>query len=163
MVHVSIAIEKVTQQGRSGLFLAFSSLFGLLLVVSVTIVPGRSVRLPRSQANPAKVSFASLVFANHVIAATIFFNDGATSRTLFGVGRNPVGRLRIIVALLDPFLDQMTTYRIVPVLRTGETERMAAITLDRSGLNMRDFDSVGTIGRRAPPHQTVALNEAVGD
>ena len=85
------------------------------------------MRLPRTHAHPAKVRLTSLVFAYHVITAAIFFYKGKNFEiqikikvsvkwkkanftynsfacgTFFGIGRNPVGCLGVIVALLDPF------------------------------------------------------------
>ena len=112
---------------------------------------------PRTQTHPAKVSFAGLVLANHVITATILLNGGSTSWAFFGICRYPIGRLGIVVTLLDPFLDQMTTDWIMPILRTCKTKGMATAAFDWPSLNVRHFDCIAAIGSRAPSHKTIAL------
>jgi len=47
---------------------------------------------------------AVLVLAHHVVAAAVLLDGHAALGTLFGIGRDPVGRLRVVVALLDPLL-----------------------------------------------------------
>ena len=48
------------------------------------------MRFPGSQADPTEVSLAILVFADHVVAATIFLNGDITLGALLGVGSNPI-------------------------------------------------------------------------
>jgi len=57
-----------------------------------------------------------------MITTSIFFNDRTTRWTLFGIGRDPVGRLGVIVALFDPLFDQVATHWVVPILTAGKTE-----------------------------------------
>ena len=102
--------------------------------------------LPRSEADPAKICLARLIFAHHVVASTILFDGRTAGRALFGVGRYPVGRLRVVVTLFDPLLDEMTSHWIVPILRAGKAECMSTQALDGLGLNMGDFDGMGAIG-----------------
>lgn len=59
---------------------------------------------------------AALILANHVVAATILLNSGPALGTLLRVGRYPVGRLAVVVALFRPLADQRTPHRVVPVL-----------------------------------------------
>ena len=61
---------------------------------------------PGAKADPAEVSLATLVLAFHVVAAPVLLNGGATLRTLFRVRRQPIARLAVILALLQPLLDQ---------------------------------------------------------
>lgn len=129
----------------------------------VAVVPRAAMRLPRSQTHPTEVSFASLVLTNHVIAAPVLLNGGVTLGTLLGVGRDPVAGLTVVVTLLDPFLDEVTSDGVVPVLSTVETEHMVAPTLDRLGLHVLDLDSVVTVGAGTPAEQSVALDKTVGD
>ena len=59
----------------------------------IAVVPRASVGFPGAQANPTKVRFTSLIFANHVVTTSIFFNDCSAFWTLFGVSGDPIGRL----------------------------------------------------------------------
>ena len=81
---------------------------GFLLVVTVAVVPAAPVRLPRSQTHPTEIGLAGLVLADHVIAATVLLYGGLALGALLRVGGDPIRRLAVVVALLDPFLDQMT-------------------------------------------------------
>ena len=135
---------------------------------------------PGSQAHPAELILAGLVLAEHVVTASVLFNDGATFGTLLGVGGDPVARLAVVIALLDPFLDQMTLDRVMPVLTAVEAEAVVTPTLDRLGVHMLrqendyletdinpdphlDLDSITAMRTGAPLEQSVALHEAVGD
>ena len=137
---------------------------------------------PGSQAHPAELILAGLVLAEHVVTASILFNDGATFGTLLGVGGDPVARLAVVIALLDPFLDQMTSDRVMPVLTAVEAEAVVTPTLDRLGVHMLrqendyletdidinpvshlNLDSIAAVRTGAPLEQSVALHEAVGD
>ena len=73
------------------------------------------MRLPRTQTHPAKLRLAALVLADHVVAATVLLDRRPTFGALLGVGRDPVGRFAVVVALFDPLLNQRTADRIVPV------------------------------------------------
>jgi hypothetical protein len=44
---------------------------------------------------------------HHVVAAAVLLDGGAALRALLRVGGDPVGRLGVVVALLDPLLDQV--------------------------------------------------------
>ena len=91
---------------------------------------------PGSQAHPAELVLAGLVLTVHVVAASVLLNDGATFGTLLGVGGDPVARLAVVIALLDPFLDQMTSDRVMPVLTAVEAETVVTPTLNRLGVHM---------------------------
>ena len=73
------------------------------------------MRLPGPQAHPAELVLAALVLAYHVVAATVLLDDGAALGALLGVGRDPVGGLAVVVALLDPLADQAAPDRVVPI------------------------------------------------
>ena len=92
--------------------------------------------LPGSEAHPAKVGLARLVLADHVVTAAVLLNGGATLGALLGVGGDPVARLAVVVALLDPFLDQMTPDGVVPIFAAVEAEGVSAPTFHRLGVNM---------------------------
>ena len=121
------------------------------------------MRFPGSQADPAEVGLASLVLADHVVAAPVLLYGGVAGGALLGVGRDPVARLAVVVTLLDPFLDEMTADGVVPVLAALEAEEVATATLDRPGLHMAHLDGVAAVWAGAPGQQPVALDEAVGD
>jgi hypothetical protein len=58
---------------------------------------------------------AALILANHVIAAAVLLDGGPALGALLRVGRDPVGGLAVVVALLRPLPDQRAPHRIVPV------------------------------------------------
>ena len=47
-------------------------------MLPVAVVPGGAVRFPGSQTDPAEVCLASLVLADHVVAATVLLYGGVT-------------------------------------------------------------------------------------
>ena len=44
-----------------------------------------------------------------MVATSVLFDGGAALGALLRVGRDPVGRLGVVVALLDPLLDQVAS------------------------------------------------------
>ena len=46
---------------------------------------------------------------HHVVAASVLLDGGEALGALLRVGRDPVVGLRVVVALLDPFLDQVAS------------------------------------------------------
>ena len=64
-----------------------------------------------------------------MIATSILLDGGSALWTLLGVGGDPVARLAVVVALLDPFLDEVTPDWVVPVLATTEAEGVATPAL----------------------------------
>ena len=135
---------------------------------------------PGSQAHPAELILTGLVLTEHVVTASVLFNDGATFGTLLGVGGDPVARLAVVVALLDPFLDQMTLDRVMPVLTAVETEAVVTSTFYQLGSHMLrqeydysetdinpdphlNLDSITTMRTGAPLEKSVTLHEAIGD
>ena len=79
---------------------------------------------------------AGLVLANHVVAAAVLLNGGAALGALLGVSGDPVARLAVVIALLDPFLDQVTPDWVMPVFTAVEAEAVTAPALDRLGVHM---------------------------
>ncbi len=63
-----------------------------------------------------------------MVAATVLLDRRLALWTLFGVGGYPVGRLRVILALLQPLLDQCAWTRPVVVEGASEAEWMATGT-----------------------------------
>ena len=80
------------------------------------------MRLPGPEAHPAKVRLTGLVLADHVVAAAVLLDGGATLGALLGVGGDPVARLAVVVTLLDPLFDQMATDRVMPIFRACKAE-----------------------------------------
>jgi len=64
---------------------------------------------PGTHAHPAKLVLA--LFASHVIATTVLLNGALTFATLFRIAFDPVCRLAVIAALLQPHLRDITQYR----------------------------------------------------
>ena len=58
--------------------------------------------------------------ASHVIAAAILLDRVVAFGALLSVGVDPVDGLRVVLALLGPFLEHPTTHRTVPVLDACE-------------------------------------------
>ena len=92
-----------------------------------------------------------------MVAAAVLLDGGLALGALFRVGVDPVGRLGVVVALLDPLADERALHGVVPVLGAGEAERVAALALDRPRVHVADARRVVAVGRRAPTHQAVAL------
>lgn len=123
---------------------------------------------PRTQTHPTEVGLTILIFAYlqqqihahnmdtwinymvtttyHVITATILLNSNVATWTFFCICRDPIRCFRIIIALLNPFPQEVTLDRIVPVFTTRETERVATFTCDRMTFNILHFDSIIAVG-----------------
>lgn len=157
VIHVAIAVEQVSLKGRAKLLLMIASSFCLHLVVAIAVVPAAAVRLPRTQANPTEVCLAILILAYHVIAAAVLLDGDVALGALLGVGGNPVGRLRVVVAFFYPLAQQVTFHRVVPILAAVEAKRVTALTGDRTGLHVLHLYRVVAVGRGTPPQQPVAL------
>ena len=92
-----------------------------------------------------------------MVAAAVLLDGGLALGALFRVGIDPVGRLGVVITLLDPLADEGALHRVVPVLGAGEAKRVAALALDRAAVHVADPRRVVAVGRRAPAHQAVAL------
>ena len=92
-----------------------------------------------------------------MVAAAVLLDGGLALGALLGVGVDPVGRLGVVVALLDPLADERALDRVVPVLAAREAEHVAALALDRPRVHVAHARRVVAVGRRAPAHQAVAL------
>ena len=99
--------------------------------------------LPRPETHPAEVCPTADVPADHVVAPAVLLDGSLALGALLGVGRDPVGGLRVVVALLDPPLDERAADGVVPVLGAGEAEEVAALALDRAGLNLEEQGRCG--------------------
>ena len=85
-----VTVEQISLQHGPTFLLAVSVGLRLVLVVSVAVVPGGSVRFPRPQTDPAEVRLAGLVLADHVIAAAVLLDGGVTLETIRGYLHNHV-------------------------------------------------------------------------
>mmetsp|Transcript_2017 Transcript_2017/g.3689 ORF Transcript_2017/g.3689 Transcript_2017/m.3689 type:complete len:98 (-) Transcript_2017:166-459(-) len=80
---------------------------------------------PVAHTDPAE--FIPTTRAGHVVATLIFFDSRGTLWAWFGIGKDPVCRLRLISALLLPHGKIFACYGSVGLLSTLETE--ASLTL----------------------------------
>mmetsp|Transcript_30490 Transcript_30490/g.45505 ORF Transcript_30490/g.45505 Transcript_30490/m.45505 type:complete len:86 (+) Transcript_30490:617-874(+) len=80
---------------------------------------------PVAHADPAE--FIPTTRAGHVVATLILLDSRGTLRAWFGIGKDPVCRLRLISALLLPHGKIFACYGSVGLLSTLETE--ASLTL----------------------------------
>lgn len=64
-----------------------------------------------------------------MVAPAILLDRRMTSRALLGVGRNPVGRLRVILTFLEPLLHQHARRRLMVVERAAKAKVMLTRTL----------------------------------
>ena len=89
-------------------------------------------------------------------------NSCVASWTLFGIRINPIGSFWIVVALFDPFFDQVASDWIMPIFGTCKTKFMPTSTRDGFGLHMRHFHGISAIWSGAPSHQSITLkNEKI--
>lgn len=113
--------------------------------------------LPLAQAHPTKIHFTVLIFTDHVIAATVFLDGNITLGALLRVRSYPVGSLRIIVTLFDPFFQKVTFDWIVPVFPAREAKRVRTLTRHRPTLDVLHLYRIVTVWRRTPSKQSIAL------
>lgn len=121
------------------------------------------MRLPSSTADPTELSPTRLVLTNHMVAASILFNSHLALGTLLSIRRNPIRRLRVIVALLNPLLQPLAAHRIMPGLATTKTKQMFTEALHWLRVEIHGLDDIRAIRGRTPTHQSIAFNEAVRD
>lgn len=160
--YLPIAIKQISLQCRSRFLLRVPRRLCLVLIIPIAVIPRTPVGLPWSQAHPAEVRLAVLVLADHVVAAAVLLDGDVAARALFRVGRDPVARLRVVVALLDPLFNQLTLDRVVPVLATTEAERVAALARHPVRLNVLHLDGIVAVRRRTPSKQSIALERRGG-
>lgn len=145
------------------LLLSIARLLGIVLIEPIAIIPRGSMWLPWSETHPAELGSTRLILAYHVVAAAVLFDGDVALGTLLSVGRDPVGRLRVVVALLDPLFEPLALDRVVPQLAAPKAEHVATQTPHSLCVKVLRSDRVRAVRCRAPPHQTVALDEAVCD
>ena len=91
-----------------------------------------------------------------MVATTVLLDCRLASGAFFRIGGNPVGRLRVILAFLQPQLDKRAGGGLVVVEGTSETEFVSTGTLDcwHYALKITGFngtvDGVLAVGGGAP-------------
>lgn len=96
-----------------------------------------------------------------MVTAAVLLDRDVTLGALLGVCRDPVGRLRVVVALFDPLPQQTALHRIVPVLAALEAEHVVTLAGDRTRIDVLHLDRVVAVGRRAPAQESIALDKAI--
>ena len=129
VVRVPVVIMQVALQGGARPRLRVPRVLPALLVEPAAVVPARAVLLPQAHAHPAE--FVAALAARHVVAAPVLLNGRVALGALLGVGRNPVGRLRVVGALLQPPLDERAWRRLVIGDATAEAEGVTAFAMHR--------------------------------
>ena len=92
-----------------------------LVGICVTFLIGVTIpNVMRPHTDPTK-SVPTLA-ASHIHAAAILLNARGTFGTRLGVGRNPIGRFRLLVVLLVPFRQYFARDGNVRFLATGNAK-----------------------------------------
>lgn len=73
MIVITLVVVKITLKSFARTILFIASLLRVVLIETITIVPGRTVRLPRAQTHPAEIILARLILADDVIATAVLF------------------------------------------------------------------------------------------
>jgi hypothetical protein len=160
MVGETVEIEEILFQGCPR---GVDSLLLVVLDVPVALVEAAFVQLPISHADPTEFVLAGFFFARHVVATSILFDRRQTLGTVLGVGRDPIGSLRIVFALLDPFLQHVTVHRFVPLTNATETKMISTVADNQPGVRMGHLDGLGAARSRTPFDESVAFHKTVGD
>lgn len=146
---MEIALERGAR-----LCLLITGVRAAVLLETVAVVPARAVLRPRAHANPAELVLA--LAARHVIASSVLLNRRLALATFLGVGRNPVGRLRVVCTLLLPHLDQPARRWLMIIQSASKTKVVAACTRDcryngvKVMMSKAALDRVFTVGCGAP-------------
>lgn len=154
VVGISVVIMKISFQRLSGFGLRIPCFRPALLLKAIAVVPTSSVFGPDTHAHPAE--FMATFTACHMIAPAVLLNGRMTLGALFCISGNPVGRLRVILALLEPLLNQCTRSGLVVVERATKTEKVTAFAVycryDTHEFLVFDaaLDGVYTVGGGAP-------------
>lgn len=154
MIRVSVVVVEVSLQGLSAPSLSIPSIGTTLLFKSIAVIPAGPMLRPDTHTHPAE--FVTAFSARHVIAATVLLDGGVAARAFFCMRRNPVGSLRVILALLDPLLHQCTRCWLMVVQGTAKTEGMITPTMNGRNnlveltLLYATFNGIDTVWCRAP-------------
>lgn len=102
--------------------------------------------------------------AGHVVAAAVLLDRRLALGAFLGVGRNPVGRFRVILTLLQPHLDELAGSGLVVVECASEAEPvLTSATHCRHDAGKfsrlyRAVDGVFTVGGRTPLEIVLVVN-----
>ena len=119
---------KVPLQLLPTLWLLVTSSRTRLFVISIAIIPLSPMLWPRTHANPTE--FILALFARHVIAPTILFDNRFAFRAFVGICRNPVWSLGIVCAFLEPFRSDGADSWFVICSTAAKAEGETALTED---------------------------------
>ena len=78
-------------------------------------------------------------------------------RALLGISSDPVGRLRIVIALLDPGFEERAADGFMPIFAAREAENVSTLALDWTNFRSRRLHAEVAIRLRTPTHQAIAL------
>jgi len=102
MVGPAVVIVKISLKGRSASTLSVPSIDAAFFVVTIAGVPRCSVFAPWAHADPTELVLAFL--AGHMVAPAVLLNRALALAALLGITLDPVRRLAVILALLQPQL-----------------------------------------------------------
>mmetsp|Transcript_19637 Transcript_19637/g.32189 ORF Transcript_19637/g.32189 Transcript_19637/m.32189 type:complete len:202 (+) Transcript_19637:230-835(+) len=121
-VVVKVAVQLSLCLGGIGLIVLIAGIEFIALVIPTGI--GTMLR-PVAHADPAE--FIPTARARHVVAALVLLDTRGTLWAWFGIRKDPVGRLRLISALLLPHGKIFACHGSVGLLSTLETETSIAL------------------------------------
>jgi len=146
MIDVTIAVMQVTLQSGAGSLLSITSCLGRGVVETITRIPGRSVRFPWSETYPTVFEFATLVLARHMVTTAVLLHRDMTLRAFLRISCDPVRRLAIVPAFLQPLPQNGAFYWVVPIVTARETKDEVALAHDWLSVRIIHFDSIRAIG-----------------
>mmetsp|Transcript_22414 Transcript_22414/g.66450 ORF Transcript_22414/g.66450 Transcript_22414/m.66450 type:complete len:578 (+) Transcript_22414:252-1985(+) len=164
LVVVQVSVQLALGLGRLGL-IALVPVDGVELVAAVVAPRVGPVIGPVPHADPAELVLALL--AVHVVAPLVLLDPTGTLGARLGVGQYPVGRLRLVPALLVPADEVAARDGGVRLLPAPEAERCrAGVALgvthgvpEQSAASRPDGDALASRAG-APARQAVPLHEA---
>eukprot|EP00053_Salpingoeca_punica_P013055 m.117559 g.117559 ORF g.117559 m.117559 type:complete len:547 (-) comp16100_c1_seq2:152-1792(-) len=163
VVGIPVVVEEVAIQSVTLLLLCVAGGHRLLVVKPAAVVPAAAVRRPWTKADPAKLVPAAAVVAGHVVAAAVLLDGALAFGADFRVGRNPVGRLAVVGALLQPHQQHLALEGRVRRLQAAEAEVEAARAAHGLGLDDAETHGVFAAGARTPLDVPIALDKGLGD
>jgi len=128
--------------------------FAALVIKPITIIPACTVLRPRPHTNPAKL--VSTFLAGHMIATAILFDGRMALAAFLSIGGNPISRLGIVFAFLQPELYNWTATGLMIWSAAAKTEEVTAFTVDGGNDGIEGFcgdcamDGIFAIGGWAP-------------
>mmetsp|Transcript_5131 Transcript_5131/g.17899 ORF Transcript_5131/g.17899 Transcript_5131/m.17899 type:complete len:554 (+) Transcript_5131:623-2284(+) len=155
VVDEAVVVEEVAvERGAARLLLAVL-LLALPRVVAIARVEIR-VRLPLLEADPAKLEAA--LAARHVVAAAVLLDGGVAPRAVLRVGGEPVERLRVVVALLEPLFHALARRRGVRLVLAERAKGVASGAAQKLRIHPLGGDAQAAPRGRAPHHLVAVLH-----